>query len=215
MQYKFVLSGVLASCIAWVAAQCPYNPNQTNPYDCYDIQSPPFNLVLISENSTLNGTTLSSAHEGAGIQAFWPGPTAPSTDWYAIFHLNSSAPSNSSIGEPGLLYWIFPDNPAEVVALGLEYGIISNVAMPLLGDGVQQMVAFDCEGFMNIQSMGDDRMSPPVPYWEPQVTMAYYRWYVCLTQYVTYLDWTLVWVIGALEPENPSCVKVEVQRRFV
>ena len=56
----------------------------------------------------------------------------------------------------------------------------------------------------------DDTVSPP-----KDKTKPFYRWYVCTTTWELYVYQTLAWVIGKGNSENPSCVKVDVERVFL
>lgn len=205
MYSKFTLAVIFGLCTIQIVAQ-------------YTIKSPPFNLVLITDDPTWNSTALYACHEGAAIESLCASPDdtpiiAPSNNESLTYNLNITTPSNSSIGEPGLLTWVLPSGSGNYTeVLGLSYGIISNVAMPFFGTGVEQEVAFDDEGLLNIQSSGEiDTVSPPIE----GGLVAYYRWFICLTNPQGYQYWTLVWVIGASAPENPSCVSVDVQRWFL
>ncbi|KAF2455992.1 hypothetical protein BDY21DRAFT_349300 [Lineolata rhizophorae] len=42
----------------------------------------------------------------------------------------------------------------------------------------------------------------------------FYRWLVCDILYVAYRYRTLAWTLGVAEPQNPSCVAVNVTREF-
>jgi hypothetical protein len=87
----------------------------------------------------------------------------------------------------------------------------SNVAIPIIYPGWDKYstVEFDeCEE-MYLSAYQDDTVSPPV-YFEPSKKVK--NWYVCVTRWA-YTYSTLVWKVGLTgEPQNPSCVKVEVQR---
>lgn len=89
----------------------------------------------------------------------------------------------------------------------------TNVALPLFYPGRDnvQYVGFDNSDLMNIVSYLDDTKNPPTSD-GPRVLK---NWYVCKTYYSGYTYQTLAWVLGIAEPQNPSCVKVDVKRKFV
>jgi hypothetical protein len=183
----------------------------------YTNQSAPFNLILLSQNSTLNGSALSACHEGAAIEGLCLSGPPLKNATYQQFQFNSSAQPFSGIdpkiGEPGYLTFELRGGNFNLSSpMGLTYNPASNVAVPEFtpSESSLTLVAFDECSKMNIQGYVDDRTNPPTL---NKVT-AYYRWYVCRT-YVGYLYTTLAWVMGDHSPQNPSCVKVDVVRVFV
>lgn len=89
----------------------------------------------------------------------------------------------------------------------------TNVALPLFypGNSNIQYVGFDKDDLMNVVSYLDDTKSPPTG----QTPRVLKQWYVCNTYYTGYTYQTLSWVLGNGKPQNPSCVKVDVKRKFV
>lgn len=90
----------------------------------------------------------------------------------------------------------------------------TNVAMPLFEPSFSsQSVTFDNKGRLAILSYLDDTQIPP----SSNNVTALKNWYVCQTNYSGYQYRTLNWVMGnaSAKPQNPSCVKVEVERKFV
>lgn len=182
----------------------------------YTNQSDPFNLIVLSSNSTVNGSVLYSCHEGAAIEGLCLGGAYnPPEPAYSRFTFNvTSTPytGNASIGETGYLtYELQGANFVESEPLIFDYNPTSNVAVPLFYPQESgQLVAFDNNDLLNLQGYTDDTTSP--------ITTAeiftYYRWYTCAT-YVGYSYTTLAWALGNAAPENPSCVKVDVKRIFV
>jgi hypothetical protein len=170
---------------------------QDEPY--YNVTSKPFHLVVKSAtNKTLNDRTLSPCHEGAAIEALCLGGKKLSTA--SVYNFNTSSyttPTNSAIGDTGILTWLLPtaDNVSYSSALTLTANPTSNVAVPLLmpGDDEAQQVAFDKKGLLNIQGYLDDSVFP----FNATETKAYYRWYICVTQ-VGYQYTTLAWVCTSL-----------------
>jgi hypothetical protein len=62
-------------------------------YDCepiYTIRSDPFNLVLVSEDASLNGTTLSICHSGAVIWTLCPTHSEDEVDDPVVLYHNST-----------------------------------------------------------------------------------------------------------------------------
>ncbi|KAH7135839.1 hypothetical protein B0J11DRAFT_172058 [Dendryphion nanum] len=187
----------------------------------FNNQSAPFHLYLVSEDKTIDGDTLSTCHEGAAISSLClsnsttVSKTAPLPA--STFTFNSSdqvVTPNATLGAPGWLTWLLVGGNFEVSeALRFSYDPASNVAHPQLfpgGDGATQL-AFDTKDSLNIQGYVDDTQNPPVS----GETRAYYRWYACITYYVGYQYQTVNWVLGADKPQNPSCVKVDVKRKFI
>lgn len=91
------------------------------------------------------------------------------------------------------------------------YDPSTNVALPLFEPTeTGQQVGFDSTNRMHVQSYLNDTANPPT---STQVH-GYYRWYVCSTNFEGYVYQTLAWVMGNGKPENPSCEKVDVIRKF-
>ncbi|KAK4546948.1 hypothetical protein LTR36_001680 [Oleoguttula mirabilis] len=203
----------------------------------YTNQSQPFYLVLVSHDENYNGTVLGACHEGAGIEGLCTGGLLNATSGYSTFQFNTSSDEfvqNANLGEWGYLTYelrggnfngelasslnLQPEMPPSspyVVSepMGISYNLASNVALPLFtpSEETATPVAFDADNRMNIQSYLDDTATPPAD----QNVTAYYRWYVCESNYSGYTYETLNWVMGKYPPENPSCCKVDVVRQFV
>lgn len=179
-------------------------------------QSAPFQLVVLSGNSTINGSTLTPCHEGAAIEGLCLGGQLSSSPTW-LYNLNSSSyassPANTTIGVPGYLtYELEGGNFNVSEPMTLSYNPTSNVAVPLFSpESYGTLVAFDDSAKMNIQGYLDDRVYPPTA---DGTSGAYYRWYSCTT-YAGYTYTTLAWALGEYAPENPTCQKVDVQRVYV
>lgn len=202
MRASFITASLLAAATTQVTAQ-------------YTNQSDPFSLVLLSSNGTLNGTTLSPCHEGAAIEGLCLGPSITDTTTTPItYNFNTSSfntGANTTIGQTGILTWLLQGGNFNLSSpLGLSFNPTSNVAIPLFTPSTTSTttVAFDDGDLLNIQGYVDDTTSP-LSFGQK----AYYRWYICDTYY-GYQYTTLAWVNGASDPQNPSCVKVDVQRVF-
>ncbi|KAF2659950.1 hypothetical protein K491DRAFT_549848, partial [Lophiostoma macrostomum CBS 122681] len=186
----------------------------------FDNQSAPFHLVLISDDSSVDGDTLSACHAGAGIESLCLSHSISTSKTAAIaatpFQFNTSdsvVTPNKTLGAPGYLtYELQGSNFNESEALGLYIDRSTNVGLLLLEPGTQDaiVVAFDSNNLLNIQDYIDDTQDPPVA----GNYTAYYRWYSCTTYYVGYQYVTLTWVLGEAKPQNPTCVKVDVKRVF-
>ncbi len=90
-----------------------------------------------------------------------------------------------------------------------SYNPGSNLADPIFspGQAQDQPVAFDDCDKMYVSVALDDMVSPPTPY-DPPVKLQ--NWYVCLTWF-SYLYTTVAFKVGIVgEPQNPSCVPVDV-----
>ena len=183
----------------------------------YTTRSPSFELVVLTPNTTLNGSTLDACHEGAAIEGFCRGPqlsTNPSS--YAEFYFNTSYSNNDTKAAdvPGVLSFdlLISDNMTIPSAMHLVDTFTSNVAVPILYPGYTPYteVYFDSDDSMYILSFRDDTVNPAVSKEEK-----IYQWYICTTSYAyTYV--TLAWVIGKeATPQNPTCEKVIVKRVWV
>lgn len=168
----------------------------------YNVSSKPFNLVLKSDNQTLDDAALYACHEGAAIEGLCLG-SKNLTD-ASVFTFNTSSfsePTNSSIGDPGIISWNLQTTELLVPSsLTLQNNPTTNVGIPLLytGDDEAQLVAFDEDDQLNIQGTLDDTVSP-LNFSTP--TKAYYRWYICDT-YWGYAYTTLAWVSRNYHEKN-------------
>ncbi|KAJ5690181.1 hypothetical protein N7462_004573 [Penicillium macrosclerotiorum] len=200
-----------------------------------EIQSKPFNLVIQSDKKALNGEKLAACHSGAAIESLCLAGGSGSQ-----FYLNTTKGETAPIkgdGLPGALVWNLPiANGAYLMCLqrvarlsvltkSTEPTAVSepmsfyvdpstNVALPMFMPGYdQQDVAFDKNNHMGIYSYLDDTVTPPTG----DKVKVLKNWYVCETYYTGYQYHTLNWVLGSAsaKPQNPSCVKVQVQRKFL
>ncbi|KAH8650576.1 hypothetical protein BGZ60DRAFT_388937 [Tricladium varicosporioides] len=175
----------------------------------YANQSAPFNLVLKSSNSTLNGSALYACHEGAAIEGLCLGgpPTNSQSD---VFTFNTT--SIPDVNTTGLLTWELHGGNFNLSSpLSFSYNPASNVAFPVFmpSDTSNLQVGFDECGKMYVSGYQDD--TKPLPNYEASKL---YRWVICKTYY-GYLYTTLAWVMGKGEAQNPTCQAVEVYRVFV
>ncbi|TVY92323.1 hypothetical protein LAWI1_G002184 [Lachnellula willkommii] len=180
----------------------------------YTNQSAPFNLVLTSQNTTLNGSTLGSCHEGAAIEGLCvAGPLSSDSNNYTFNYTTASTTEPTGLDVTGLLtYLLVGGNFEESSPLQLDPVVTSNVAVPLFQPSYEgQMVAFDDNNKLVILRSSDD--TKPLP---NNDSGAISNWYACTTDY-GYLYQTLAWVVGteSAVPQNPTCQKVEVVRVFV
>lgn len=186
----------------------------TNSQPSYVNQSAPFNLVLTSQNSTLNGSTLVACHEGAAIEGLCVGGPLQSSSVqysfnYSLANVQGAPPTGTNL--TGLLTYLLIGGNFQVSSpLTLSYNPTSNVAVPLLQPSDSgTFVAFDDDNKLAIISYQDDTVALPNYQSKPV-----YNWYACTT-YAGYLYQTLVWVVGNGTPQNPTCQKVDVVRVFV
>lgn len=92
------------------------------------------------------------------------------------------------------------------------YDPSTNLALPLFEPtDVPQQVGFDDRNVMHVQSNLDDTTDPP----KSVEVRGLYRFYACTTYYTGYTYQTLTWLQGNGKPENPTCKKVEVVRKFI
>lgn len=201
MKSTVLASGLLALAASTATAQ-------------YTIQSKPFYLELLSDNTTINGNTISPCHEGAAIEGLCVGGPLTSTSQLYTFNSTTSTglEYNATLGEPGYLTYTLDSSAFnESEPMMLYYNPTTNVALtlfqPVESDEDAIAVAFDVDGKMNIQGYESDTTLPVT-----EGIQAYYRWWVCETYFEGYTYEALVWVMGVYEPEIPNCVKVDVTR---
>lgn len=196
------------------------------------LESKPFHLVIHSSNEQFDGKKLFPCHTGAAIESL-----CVSGDIGARYFFNTTKGSGSPLKgyEPsGRLIWDLPLGNFiyifEFFETNLNFstdpGFVSepmsfytdpstNVALLLFEPGyTTQYVTFDKNnGQLALFSYLNDRVIPPT---ENKVQVLK-NWYVCRTNFSGYQYRTLNWVMGdsRAKPQNPSCVKVEVQRKFI
>lgn len=180
----------------------------------YKNQSAPFNLVLTSQNTTLNGSTLGSCHEGAAIEGLCvTGPLNKDSGKYTFNYTTTQATEPTGVNVTGLLtYLLVGGNFQASSPMQLDPVVTSNVAVPLLQPSDEgQVVAFDADNKLVILRSSDD--TKPLPNYSSTPLS---NWYACTTD-SGYLYQTLAWVVGTetAVPQNPTCQKVEVVRVFV
>ncbi|KAJ5523411.1 hypothetical protein N7513_012955 [Penicillium frequentans] len=180
-----------------------------------EIQSKPFHLVITqAAKKALNGEQLSACHSGAAIESLC---LAGSSGGH--FYLNHTKGEEAPIkgdGLPGALIWNLPYNGDLVESEPMSFysDPSTNVAMPMFMPSYdQQEVFFNKNNIMGIYSYLNDAVTPPTG----DSVKVLKNWYVCETYYAAYTYRTLNWVMGngSQKPQNPSCVKVEVERKFL
>lgn len=196
-------------------AQCSASP----PF--YNETSKPFSLVLTSENSTINGSTLSACHTGAALESLClskgGGVSNPNPIPATTFNFNTSADPftpNATLGTPGILTWTLKTSSIDVPSsVYFNYDPTTDSAIPILTPGSQnpQILAFDNQDRLNVQGYIDWTAYPPN---STGTTQAYYRWYACQTYFSGYSYQNLAWGLGSEKPQNPTCVSVGVKRVF-
>ncbi|KAI1139978.1 hypothetical protein F5Y05DRAFT_337674 [Hypoxylon sp. FL0543] len=186
----------------------------------YPNQSAPFNLVLSSDNSTLNGQKLTACHSGAAVESFCLDESV-STPEFQTFYFNASAEPTTNPGylPSGLLTWTFTGGePAftQSTAMTFMYNPASNLAFPLIwpSDADAQPISFTAEGLLGVGANINDAVSPPEPF-ENYITYLTDRWAICTTYWQGYQYVALQYVLGVEKPQNPSCQSVTVQRVWV
>ncbi|KAF2866945.1 hypothetical protein BDV95DRAFT_443246, partial [Massariosphaeria phaeospora] len=185
----------------------------------WNISSKPFNLVLVSDDASVNGETLSACHTGAAIESLCLSNSTSTSKSEpisaAVFTFNTSVYASDAtpfLGPPGLLAYTLNANPAIPSSVQLYVDPITNVALPLLYPGEsQQTLLFNKDNFLAIQGYVDDTGSAPVA----GEVKGYERWYSCTTYYGGYQYVNLAWTLGDQTPQNPTCIKVWVKRVFI
>lgn len=188
----------------------------------YNETSKPFSLVLLSDNSTINGSKLAACHTGAALESLClsgvGGVSNPDSVPAVTFNFNTTADAstpNATIGTLGILVYTLRTSSIDVPSsVYFHYDPTTDSAIPILTPGSEnaQMLAFDDREQLNVQGYIDWTADPPDA---TATTQAYYRWYACQTYFEGYMYQNLVWGLGAPKPENPTCVSVDVKRVFV
>ncbi|KAJ5921119.1 hypothetical protein N7466_009445 [Penicillium verhagenii] len=179
------------------------------------VQSNPFHLVITqAAKKSLNGEQLSGCHSGAGIESLCLAGQ-PSGHFYFNTTKGEEAPIKGD-GLPGVLIFNLPYNGDLIESEPMSFysDPSTNVAMPMFEPGYnEQEVSFNGDQLMGIYSYLNDAVTPPTG----ETVRSLKNWYVCETYYEGYTYMTLNWVLGngSQKPQNPSCVKVEVQRKFL
>jgi hypothetical protein len=189
----------------------------------YNITSKPFQLLLTSEDGTINDT-ISACHTGAALESLCLSnsntTSKPEPTQYSTFNFNSSVyaqapPNDIALGVPGILTWFLPVGNIGPVpsSVYFNYDPSTNIAVPIIetGDSNPQLFAFNDQDELIVQSYIDWTADPP----KAGETYALKRWYACKTYFAGYQYENLAWSLGALEPENPTCVAVNVKRVYV
>ena len=185
----------------------------------YDVKSPPFHLIVLSDDDAVNGTTISACHSGAAIESLClstgnspsnPSPIAPATFY---FNTSTNTQPASPGSTPGVLGYDLPTGTTPIPStLDLYVDPTSNYAQPMFYPGYSgQTLAVDAQDLFNIQGYVDYSVNPP----KAGDNVAYYRWYVCITYFTGYQYRNVVWGLGDEEPETPGCVKVDLKRVFL
>ncbi|KAI2634101.1 hypothetical protein GGS26DRAFT_30355 [Hypomontagnella submonticulosa] len=186
---------------------------QTN----YLNQSAPFNLVLSSDNSTLNGVKLTACHSGAAVESFcfFEGSSEPQ---FQTFYFNGSAdaPTNPGYLYDGLITWTFTGGQpvfTQNTAMTFFYNAASNLAFPIIWPSSDnaQPVSFTEDDLLAVGANINDAIAPPEPF-ENYITYLTNRWVVCETYWQGYGYTALQYVLGDQKPQNPSCQAVTVKR---
>jgi hypothetical protein len=189
----------------------------------WNITSPPFQLVVRSENGTINDT-LSTCHTGAAIESLClsngistskPNPLPASTFGFNTSSYAQPPINHTDLGTPGILTWDLPVSNLGPVpsSVRFSYDPSTNTALPLLEPGSTnpQQLAFNSQDELIIQSYVDWTANPPASI----ETYGLRRWFACKTYYTGYQYENLVWGLGAEIPQNPTCIPVVVRRVLV
>ncbi|KAI1444343.1 hypothetical protein F5Y02DRAFT_390483 [Annulohypoxylon stygium] len=199
----------LATAFGLAAAQSNY-PNQ----------SAPFNLVLESSNTTLNGQKLAACHSGAAVESLCL-DTSVSTPEFQTFFFNGSAQAPTTPGflPSGLITWTFTGGSPPFTsntAMQFFYNAASNLAFPLIWPTADNAspVAITDDGLLAVGANTNDAVVPPKPF-DNDIEYLTDRWAICVTYWQGYGYTALQYVLGDKEPQNPSCQLVKVKRVYV
>ncbi|KAG5948949.1 hypothetical protein E4U60_000058 [Claviceps pazoutovae] len=176
------------------------------------MQSRPFQLVIKSRSKELDGRVFSACHVGAAVETI-----CLYQDNKEPFRLNSTQDVQNFQAPPGgvigILTWDMNTEPPVPSSMSLSINPASNVALPLFTPGIMnaQFVGFDLDDNMIIVSFLNDTVTPSAT----QNGYALQNWYLCTITYSTYTYHALAWTLGREKPQNPTCVKITVKRKFV
>jgi hypothetical protein len=162
--------------------------------------------------------SLGACHEGAATESLCPSGLHlnDTATRYDTFYHNVTSYNNSTanaIDTEGVINWHMVANGDEIYPspVHLSMDLTSNLAIPIMfPSGDYTSISFDEDGYAYILAVQDDMVSPP-----EYAAIKVASWYVCLTRW-SYLYHTLVWKVGMTgEPQNPTCVEVQVRRVFI
>lgn len=190
----------------------------------YNITSKGFQLLLTSEDGTINDT-VSACHTGAALESLClsnsnstskPDPTPYDTFYFNTTETSEPPVNHTELGAEGILTWFLPANNYGNIpsAVYFNFDATTDSVLPILTTGVPydvQRFSFNDKDELILQGYVDWTANPP-NYAGPY---GLNRWYACRTYYAGYQYENLVWGLGAGKPDNPSCVKVDVKRVFV
>ncbi|KAG5923141.1 hypothetical protein E4U61_004253 [Claviceps capensis] len=176
------------------------------------MQSRPFQLVIKSRSKELDGRVFSACHVGAAVETI-----CLYQDNKEPFRLNTTQDVQNIQAPPGgvigILTWDMNTEPPVPSSMSLSINPASNVALPLFTPGIMnaQFVGFDLDDNMIIVSFLNDTVTPSAT----QMGYALQNWYLCTMTYSSYTYHALAWTLGREKPQNPTCVKITVKRKFV
>lgn len=175
-------------------------------------QSAPFNLIVESSNSTLNGSQLFAGHSGAAIEELIVGSKTISQSSSSQFNFNVSSTTyqqySNITGQQGSLVWTLPASNINVSEpLQFLYNPAYNTAVMQFAPSAGAIFGFKND-YLVVAHYTD--ATPAV--------VALERWYTCmipLAQGNGYNYHALAWGLGSKTPDNDSCQSVRVKRVFV
>ncbi|KAL6850689.1 hypothetical protein ACO1O0_007813 [Amphichorda felina] len=179
-----------------------------------DEQSEPFNLVIKSSDTSLDGQKVSACHEGAAIESLCLLRDTQGSEFY-LNTTEGSVPPIDGYEPTAKLVWNLPIGSDQIVSSPMSFYIneATNIAHPQLQPSDSwQPITVDEDDNLAIVSGLDDTVTPPVV----GAPFALHNWYVCQTNY-GYQYETVNWVLGNddAQPQNPSCTKVGVHREYI
>ena len=170
--------------------------------DSDSLVSGPFKLQVVSDNSTINGGTVSPVHAGAAIEALNVGGVGTDPANWPDFYFNQS----SYAGEQytyGALFWNLQISGNQTIpsALRLPYSPSSSLVPTTLQPGAEAdrtttyfSLSFDDDGFLGLPDTNHTQ-----------------RWYACQQIVGGYNYYSVAWSTDPREPENSSCSPIQLQ----
>ncbi|PVH83904.1 hypothetical protein DL98DRAFT_613184 [Cadophora sp. DSE1049] len=224
---RSLIFGILAFMAAISTAVTYDIPKQPFPEE-----SPPFKLVLLSSNSSLDGMTLFACRQVILTDSLCTvnsrdmphmGRPVPDTPRVTTFHLNYTTEPEAThqqvspdLGVEGILTRHYANYYTDWMPASMRLGYTrAGHAVTLFRGGQERatVVGFDKEDKLFLWGRDDGSLMPQHEVTEDECYTAVYHWYVCMTKWMTEFE-TVVWSSGD-KPDDPTCQKVDIKRVFI
>lgn len=178
----------------------------------YMDQTDPFNLVILSQNQTINGTKLVVCHEGPKDEALCLGGRAVSGNFPFKLNYTSSIPIDPVIGKVGFINYVWKNVEMAFSQSMSFFQTTGNLFMPMFRDQHFNEVAIQHDGKLVVTGQEIQKSDDPIT---DAVRTVYSWWWACMNKDPHEIwGW---WYYHTLSfegddgvPINPTCQKVEV-----